>query len=388
MKKIALIECCNFVDYPTGGHLTFAKNMVSSFGQELVLIGLTTEKGIVGKWSKLKINGIDYDYFPYLYLPKESNKPLIPLRLRNYLALRKHKHNILKAELENVLTQTFETVEAIQDFNFNNICYRFAGTENPLGFSRYKIARLFALLYDKFFLPKLSKINLILAAANHQAIDELIERSKGHLDKDKIKQFPTRVNTKIFHKIDKITSRSELSMPKDRVIIVTTGRLSWFKGWRFMIDSFVLFQQNHPMSHFYIIGNGEDKEKISSYISRLELECYVHLVGFKNPIIMAQYLNSADIFIMGSFKEGWSTSLIEAVSCGTPACVTNFSSAKEILEEGITGYVAESHDEIQFVDLMNNCLIIDRSRLPQMSDIDKYDVKNLKQDLLKLWTLV
>ena len=38
--EIGLIEPCNFIDYPTGGQLTFAKQMVAIFGNELKLIGI------------------------------------------------------------------------------------------------------------------------------------------------------------------------------------------------------------------------------------------------------------------------------------------------------------------------------------------------------------
>jgi glycosyltransferase involved in cell wall biosynthesis len=384
--KILLIECCNFIDFPTGGQLSFAKHMITCFDEELVLMGLTTEKGTVGKWSKLKINGKDYDYFPYLYLPKKSKRPLIPMNLSNYLALRKYKQVIRKVGIENVLTQNPYTALAIRDFNFKNTCFRFAGIENPLRFSRYKIAKAFAFLYDKFVLQKLSRTNLILATADYQSIETLIARSKGFMKRDKIKQFPTRVDTEIFQK--KSISRSEFSIPFDQLVIVTTGRLGWYKGWKFMIDSFKLFKLNNANAHFYFIGNGEDFGKITSYINKLKLESSVHLVGFKNPFILAQYLNMADLFIMGSYKEGWSTSLLEAIACGTPACVTNFSSSKDIINDGVTGYVAESHDEIKFVELMNKCIKIDRSKLPLKSDIDKYAVSNLKHDLLELWPLL
>jgi glycosyltransferase involved in cell wall biosynthesis len=383
--QLTIIECCNFVDYPAGGQLSFARHLISSFGKHVKLIGLTTEKVELGKWTKKNIDGNDYDFFPYLYLPKESKKPLIPVRLRNFLALRKYKREIQRSALNNVILQSPDTVLAVMDFGFINTCYRFAGTENPLAISRYKFARSIAFLYDKFFLPKLSKISLLLAAADNKAIEELVIRSKGSLKKENIKQFITRVDTKIYNCLPKSSSRDTLQIPMDQQMIVTTGRLGWFKGWKFMIDSFKIFLLNHHEAHLYFIGNGEDYFKIKAYISELKLDTSIHLVGFKNADVIAQYLNAADLFIMGSYKEGWSTSLIEAITCGVPACVTNFSSAKDIIENGINGYVAVEHDEIKFVELMNKCLKIDRNSLPRNIDIEKYAIKNLKSDLLKLW---
>ena len=382
---LTIIECCNFIDYPTGGQLSFARHLISSFGQQVKLIGLTTENEELGKWTKKKINGIEYDFFPYICLPKDSKKPLVPVRLKNYLALRKFKRQIQQSGLNNVILQSPDTVLAIMDFGFKNTCYRFAGTENPLAISRYNFARPLAALYDKYFLPKLSKVNMILAAADNPSIEQLVKRSKGSLSKHNVKQFITRVDTTIYKLYPKSVSRKTLQIPDDELMVVTTGRLGWFKGWKFMIDSFKKFLLNHSNAHFYLIGNGEDYFKIKAYISELNLNSCVHLEGFKNADMIVQYLNAADLFIMGSFKEGWSTSLIEAVTCGVPACVTDFSSAKDIIEDSINGYVAENHDETLFVELMEKCLKINRNLLPRNIDSERYAAKNLKGDLLKIW---
>lgn len=386
--EIGLIEPCDFIDYPTGGNLTFAKQMLNVFGSELKLIGISTENISIGCWTKKTIDEVEYDFLPYLYLPKSSKRPLIPLRLRNYFALRKYRKEIIGHHLSNVMTQSPDCLLAIINFNFPNVCYYFAGTENPLLISRYKFARSISFFYDRYFLPKLSKVQLILAAANENAINDLVFRSKGYIRKEEVIQFPTRVDTRIYKKINKKNCRKSLSIHYDQLVIITIGRLGWFKGWKFMIDSFNLFQINHSNAHLFFIGNGEDFEKINHYISNLKLESSIHMVGFKNPKEIAHYLNAADLFIMGSYKEGWSSTLLEALACGTPACVTNFSSAKEIISEGINGYVAYTHNEIQFVELMNKCLSIDRESLPRKIDIDKYSVNYLKEDLLKLWSLV
>lgn len=385
---IGLIEPCNFIDYPTGGHLTFAKQLVVAFGNELKLIGISTEKNSIGHWTTKTIDDVEFEFFPYLYLPKFSKKPFIPLRLRNYFALRKYRKEIIGHHLSNVITRSPDSLLAISNFNFPNICYCFAGTENPLLISRYKIARSISFLYDRYFFPKLSKVQLILAAGNEDSIKDLVFRSKGYIQKKDVIQFPTRVDTRVYKKIDYNICRKSLSIQCNQLVIVTTGRLGWFKGWKFMIDSFKLLQLIHSNAHLFFIGNGEDFEKINSYILNLKLESSIHLVGFKNPKEIAQYLNAADLFIMGSYKEGWSTSLLEAVACGTPVCVTNFSSAREIIKEGINGYVADTHNEIQFAELMNKCLSINRGNLPRKIDIDKYSTSNLREDLLKLWPLV
>jgi hypothetical protein len=49
-KRILLIEVCNFTDYPIGGYLSFAKQMLTAFGNQLALVGLGDEETTIGKW--------------------------------------------------------------------------------------------------------------------------------------------------------------------------------------------------------------------------------------------------------------------------------------------------------------------------------------------------
>lgn len=153
-----------------------------------------------------------------------------------------------------------------------------------------------------------------------------------------------------------------------------------------MIDCYVLFEKEVPDSLLFFIGNGEDFEKMQDYISLNNLTEKVILVGEKKSEEIALFLNASDLFIMGSYKEGWSTSLLEAIACGIPAYVTNFSSAKEIIVEGENGYVIEDHKEDQFVQGMLKALMIPR---PVYNDnVKLFSANRLKNDLLNIWKLI
>lgn len=51
-NKFLLIEGCDFVDYPTGGQLSFARQMMRTFGNRLALVGISTDDTPVGVWLK------------------------------------------------------------------------------------------------------------------------------------------------------------------------------------------------------------------------------------------------------------------------------------------------------------------------------------------------
>ena len=60
-RRILLIDFANYEDFPIGGYITFARNMMSSFGSDLALAGITTSrKDPIGRWFKKNIDGIAF----------------------------------------------------------------------------------------------------------------------------------------------------------------------------------------------------------------------------------------------------------------------------------------------------------------------------------------
>ena len=384
MKNILFIDFCNYEDYQIGGHLSFAKHLMYTFGNQMSLIGIATDKNTpLGQWIKKNINGIEYDFFALARYNKSKTKHLIPDRIACILLLKFLKRNILKLNFNNVFVQRPEILIAIKDFGFKNICYRFPGTENPLKTTKYWLGKYGASYFDKLFFSSFKDVRLILASADENAIQSMINRSKGKIKREAVIKFPTRINTDIYKPIDQQIAREIINMPITKKIVITVGRLSTLKGWKFMIDSFILFEKNTPGSLFYLVGDGEDIKKINDYIEFKKIKDKVFLVGRKSPPELSFFLSASDLFIMGSYKEGWSTSLIEAVACGIPACVTNFSSAAEIIQEGKNGFIEKKRDPIEFANLMLQALNIKINNI----DVSQYSISQTKTDLLKNWVL-
>ncbi|HEV2833002.1 MAG TPA: hypothetical protein VGW31_13560, partial [Hanamia sp.] len=173
-KKILLIDFCNYEDYPIGGHLSFAKNMILSFQNELVLIGITTHKeDPIGRWFKKNINGITYDFFALARYDKTKTKHYIPDRLVSYFLLKYFKRKILTKNIQNVFIQRTDILQAVKNFGFKNICYRFAGLENPLKFSKYWYAKFAAKFFDKEFFSSFKNVQLILASGDRNSIEQM-----------------------------------------------------------------------------------------------------------------------------------------------------------------------------------------------------------------------
>jgi len=384
-KRILIVDFTDYEDYPIGGYLTFAKNLMESFGPAIALAGITTSvTDPVGKWFKKTIRGTEYDFFAMARYDRTLTKNIIPDRLVNYLLACYYKKRILSIGINNIFLQRHESLIALSD-RAKNICYSFPGLENPLAISKYSYAGFLAGWFERRFFKKIIHVKTILARGDDKAIREMIARSNGIMLDRSIIKFPTRVRTDIFKPMGKLASRKMLNLPVGATIVVTTGRLAWLKGWKFMIDCFTRFSENVVEARFLFIGDGEDYDQIVSYISKANLTDKISLEGKKSREEIALYLNASDLYIMGSYKEGWPTALMEAVACGVPACVTGFSAADEIVLNGVNGYVVWEHDVELFAGRMLQAV-----KLPQPvknDHVTKYSMQNLKNDLLSCWEL-
>lgn len=382
MAKILFIEGCNYVDYPTGGHLSFALHMLGAFGNELKLVGISTEDDYeTGKWNKRTINGVTYDYFCVANVRKCAKKPFIPSRVTAYFQIKKYIKDVLNIEYDHIVIQTPEVLFAVPKKYLSKTCLIMPGVENPLRISRYKFAQKLAGIYDWLFFKRAKYASVVMAAADNTAIDGFIERSKGNILPDRVRQFPTRYDANIFKIKDRSALRSKYDIDEKTLLYVTVGRLNWFKGWKFMIDCFE--KLDNPLAKLVFIGDGEDEQGINAYISERNLDGRVSLIGRKTLDVISDYLNMADAFIMGSYKEGWSTSLVEATACGTPCLVTEFSSASDMIEDGVNGWVIKNRDENEFVKRMYDVLSLDReSIIRKANEISSLSVQNMREQFL------
>jgi glycosyltransferase involved in cell wall biosynthesis len=383
------LEACNFVDKPMGGQLTFSRQLMKVFGSRLALVGWASAPSEpVGHWFDKNIEGTAYRYFAIGRDRPSSSKPLVPARLTACLQVRRYLPRILSIGIKNIIVEEHAILIAMNLTTPYNLCYCFPGVEAPLIVSRYPWAMKFDTVFDYLFFQSLArKANCILAAADELAIMGLKHRAGNHLKDRNILSFPTRVDTDIFHPTDRLTTRKKLGLPPDTIIAVTTGRIHWAKGWPFLLDSFRVFLDRYPGSLLIFVGDGTERDALKEKLLALGLQKNVVVTGYQPQAMTAAYIQAANLFVMGSIKEGWSTSLLEALASHVSIVTTRFSSADTIVRQGINGFVVP-RDPLEFSKAMETALNLPEVAIYAKSVIDHYALKNLAHDLLRVWPLM
>jgi len=128
--------------------------------------------------------------------------------------------------------------------------------------------------------------------------------------------------------VDEVSVRGRFGLSQDEILVLWLGRFTEVKRPDRVIEIAHLL----PKIRFVMAGGGEllDKVKANSPSN-------VTFLGFQDKNEM---WSIADIALCTSDSEGMPLSLIEAQMAGVPLVSTDVGSVSEILEDGITGYLA------------------------------------------------
>ncbi|AUN95719.1 glycosyltransferase [Pseudazoarcus pumilus] len=381
------LEFSDFDSFPEGGQTTSARQTRQVFGDEVALVGITCDDETpTGIWTRKVLDGTEHDFFALARVRPSSRKPLIPMRASAFLALRRYRRRILAHPCRHLLIRAPEVLMGLGDMPGHEICLHMPGVENPLKRSRYWYGRLLAERFQRLFLRRLGHVDVALAAADEESIRAFSEECARETSCPRIAQFPTRFDEQVFYPRDRITTRHHLQISSDAPVLVGVGRLNRFKGWALVIQAFVEFRYRFPEALLFILGEGEERAALQRQIADNALERHARLLGHCDQETVAAYMSAATFVVSGSSVEGWSTTLVEAIACEVPVCTTEFSSARELVQDGINGYVVTDRTPAGFSAALVDCLGLPREGLHRRAcEISDLAVARLREALMHAW---
>jgi glycosyltransferase involved in cell wall biosynthesis len=388
MPKAIMLEPTNYIDFPVGGQTSFARQMMSAFGEDLALVGFSTDDTPVGVWVQKEFMGKQFLFLSIARLTPSAKKPLIPLRIRSYFGFRAYRKQIMSLGIGLAFTQSMDAVMGFHRWGWKSICFSFAGTANPLAMSRYKGAQYFAKLWDERLVVALKNVTVILASADDREIQAFVDRTGGVIARERIIPFPTRVDTELFHPVPPAEARAELGLSPEGPLVVSCARINRRKGWDLVLDSFAIFRAKHPKATLIYVGDGEDRGALEVKIREGGLSGSVSITGFVSQPRIALYNAACDVFTNGSHFEGWPIAQLEAIACGAPIVSTDVSGARALITEGRNGFVTLDRDPKNFAERMDEAMHLAGAREFSRDASEPYALKYLARDLNNLWPLL
>lgn len=130
------------------------------------------------------------------------------------------------------------------------------------------------------------------------------------------------------------------------IVLGNAGRLTLQKGQHYLIDVARILKNNNIDFTLFIAGTGELEADLKQLIAAHNLQSYVFLLGFVEDV--TAFMQSIDIFLLGSSWEGFGFVLAEAMANHKPVVAFNCSSNPELVAHNETGLLATYPDTNSF----------------------------------------
>lgn len=128
--------------------------------------------------------------------------------------------------------------------------------------------------------------------------------------------------------------RTELGVLRSDTVIVSTGRITYEKGYPVLCDVIIEMGRREGV-RFVIVGEGEYLETMKNRIKQHHLEACVFFLGHRSDI--GRILAGSDIFVLCTLHETLSNSIIEAGQQGLPSVASNVGGIPDVITDGYNG---------------------------------------------------
>jgi len=270
----------------------------------------------IGEWDKYeqiinkKINIIKLNKIKLLqYLPKNSFlKSRISYLIIFFWNFMKLKNLINKEKPDYLIIHLMTSLPIFLSLFFNNktkIILRISGLPK-INFLRYFFWKLFSKKIYKITCPTEATYDFLIKKKIFSkeklcVLNDPIINIKDYLIKKKRNTFPQEL--------------------KNTKFILGIGRLTRQKNFELLIKFFNKISNKHQDINLVIIGEGEQKKKLSKIILNTGIEHRVHIMGHQNNVF--QFLLRAECFILSSLWEDPGFVLVEAALANTTIIASN-----------------------------------------------------------------
>lgn len=136
--------------------------------------------------------------------------------------------------------------------------------------------------------------------------------------------------------------RNKLGISQNSYILGIVARLHHVKNHPMLLKAFQKVLVSFPDATLLIIGDGPEENALIQLTKELQIQRQTHFLGNRSDI--KELLRIIDIFILPSFSEGTSVSILEAMAMKRPVVATRVGGNPEVVEDQKTGILVENEN--------------------------------------------
>lgn len=324
-------------------------------------------KNLIKKGYKIKVTTSNLQRYAEYQLIDDIEIIRIPCRKRNLAAFTQYE---MAHFFINSLSPLYQLV---RKFKPDVIHAHFTV---PAGLLAYLIKRLTKVPYIVTFhgsdVPRYNIKKYSITYALLTPIIKSIWRNANYLISvsENLKQYVTSIMPSLLVQVinngvdlDEFHPRMMKHNNSDPIKIIMVGRLIELKGFQYVIQSIPDVIRKSPKRVIVdVIGEGEKKEELINLTNRLGISQNVNFLGFLDRKELAKKYREASIFVIPSLNEAFPVALLEAMASGLPIIGSKVGGIKEIVKEGVNGFLTESKNIHRFSDCLMKLINDDELR--------------------------
>ncbi len=322
-------------NYVEGESICFLNFDLAFGGTEKVIVSLANHFHSLGKKVTILTlsNKNDFEGF----LNSEICVTCLNVRKMKFL-IPKLSHYILKNRFDNF----FANVWPLTSLSF--VVRVFSQNTNLIFIEHCNLSEQFKNKSNFFkYMQKISIRILYKFAHLIVAVSEGVKTDLMHkgVSEDRIKVIYNPVITEPYQELHAPNLAAEQWKASSKKKLIAVGRFKAQKNFTNLVESIHIAKNKLNLDlSLLILGDGEERQKISERIIKLNLQENIFLAGWvADPL---PYYDLSDLFVLSSDYEGFGVVIVEAMSRGLNIVSTNCKSGpSEILKNGELGFLCE-----------------------------------------------
>jgi glycosyltransferase involved in cell wall biosynthesis len=213
-------------------------------------------------------------------------------------------------------------------------------------------------------------------------------REKVGISEDKIRHIANGLDLDKFSPEDSSLARHKHGFKETDFIILGIGSFYPWKNFSLLLTAAKLLKDKNIDFRLVLVGDGPLFDGLKSKAILESLEQHVYFFGYRKDI--PDIINMSDCLIQPSLTEGMSNTIMEALACAKPVIASDIAGNKELVRNGINGYLFSSNN---VTDLVEKIILIykDKGSRNRMAEAarkiaeEKFSLKQMVSEYEKLY---
>ncbi len=187
---------------------------------------------------------------------------------------------------------------------------------------------------------------------------------------------------------DRNEFRKSLGLNEEDFVIISVGELNENKNLITALKAINACENKNIK--LISLGQGPLRGEFEEYVNKNNLQNRIQFLGFRKDV--TKCLQSADSFVMPSFREGLPKSMMEAMALGLPVVASNIRGCRDLTIDGKGGILCDPSKMETFANAFDK-LAGDKTLCEKMSRFNKqqikqYDIEKVIEQMTKIFNQV